>query len=455
MFEPRVFFQLFACVVLSITVYHFSWTGINSKPPYAVRYNFNYFHTRQINETAELVKADNAAFKASELLYRAYMGHIPNKKLASKFDATKKFNFIIAGVMKCGTSALRDFLASHPQIKFANLYANEGHYFDIGCLGRNESSCLSIENMARFKYGPQPYPNPNFDQIMQYAETTPAYFTTPGLPRLLKMYNDRLKIVIVTCEPAARALSDYRHRLNALSKLSTTPETLSPISFDLGGHESFDEVVTASIRQLRNRTDDELIKMVADYRQVEDAFWSGMNSDNANYTIDELTAMRKSSFAKLPFSPSIKIVLDGLYDIHLASYLDQFNSSVKLIDNTNLRNDPYRTLIELEQFLEVEGYFESNMFVKPSDNPFFCTNTTLMAQRRLDFFRNLLHQNTKQYRLKPFEGLTCKSDNPNKSRSMQSTPSPAELRALDKLREFYAPMRHRLQFIANKTLDWD
>ena len=167
--------------------------------------------------------------------------------------------------------------------------------------------------------------------------------------------------------------------------------------------------------------------------------------------------MRKLSFSKLSFSPSIKIVLDGLYDIHLAGYLDVFNSSVTLIDNTDLRDNPHHTLRKLEQYLGLGAYFESNMFVKPPDTPFFCTNTTLMVQQRLAFYRQALHQNISDsyHRFKSQNrGLQCKSDNPKKSRSMQSTPSPAELRALEALRQFHAPMKNRLQFIMNKTLDW-
>ena len=39
-----------------------------------------------------------------------------------------KFDFMITGVKKCGTTALTDFSRMHPQIHYKPLFAGEGHY---------------------------------------------------------------------------------------------------------------------------------------------------------------------------------------------------------------------------------------------------------------------------------------------------------------------------------------
>ena len=44
----------------------------------------------------------------------------------------QKFDIIVAGVKKCGTSSLQLFMRYHPELQGHNFYAHEGHYFDIG-----------------------------------------------------------------------------------------------------------------------------------------------------------------------------------------------------------------------------------------------------------------------------------------------------------------------------------
>lgn len=44
----------------------------------------------------------------------------------------EKFDIIVAGVKKCGTSSLQLFMNYHPELKVKPFYAHEGHYFDIG-----------------------------------------------------------------------------------------------------------------------------------------------------------------------------------------------------------------------------------------------------------------------------------------------------------------------------------
>ena len=96
--------------------------------------------------------------------------------------------------------------------------------------------------------------------------------------------------------------------------------------------------------------------------------------------------MRKNWMLNLSYPPTLKIVLDSLYHIHLESYLDQFNNQIQIIDNNDLRSDPYNTLERLTKFLGLESYYEKTMFIKPMASPFFCTDQARMIDRRNDFY---------------------------------------------------------------------
>ena len=67
-----------------------------------------------------------------ERLYQMFpqIDLMQRKKAAAK--KVQHFDVIVAGVKKCGTSSLQLFMKYHPELKIHNLYAREGHYFDIG-----------------------------------------------------------------------------------------------------------------------------------------------------------------------------------------------------------------------------------------------------------------------------------------------------------------------------------
>ena len=101
------------------------------------------------------------------------------------------------------------FLKSHPEIESKRLFAHEGHYFDIACVS-GAAECVNVEKMKAFLY------NANSADAakrpsMKMFEKSPNYFESLWIPRLIHQYNPNIKIVIVTCDPAARAFSDFKH----------------------------------------------------------------------------------------------------------------------------------------------------------------------------------------------------------------------------------------------------
>ena len=133
------------------------------------------------------------------------------------------------GVKKCGTLALNHFLNFHPQVSFKNNFHGEGHYFDIGCRGKTTAQCVSDKNMIdfaylvlkknRLKYSWISAPNfitekgsfSNADPKIIVGERSPNYLIESAIPSRIKKYNPNIKVVIMVCEPAARAYSDFIH----------------------------------------------------------------------------------------------------------------------------------------------------------------------------------------------------------------------------------------------------
>lgn len=165
--------------------------------------NFDVFETVQVSWSGYNV--------AEEIIYRDFMNKIRIPPDVVAINPAKKIDFVIAGAKKCGTSALKDFIGMHPHTRLNQLYAYEGHYFDIACLAKTTEECLSLKNRQKYNYGAQIHENQTLDYYLDY-EATPAYFTTPGVAKLLKLYNPNIKVIVLLCDPANRALSDFRQQ---------------------------------------------------------------------------------------------------------------------------------------------------------------------------------------------------------------------------------------------------
>ena len=56
------------------------------------------------------------------------------------------------------------------------------------------------------------------------GERSPNYFVEKKIPRRIKMYNENAKIVLMLCEPAARAYSDYTHFTTNIQDQEKNPQ---------------------------------------------------------------------------------------------------------------------------------------------------------------------------------------------------------------------------------------
>lgn len=106
-------------------------------------------------------------------------------------------NFIIPGAQKSGTTALRIYLAQHPEIFMAN---KEIHFFD-----NDENYKKGIEGYEKFFDG--------WKGEKAIGEKTPNYLYYEKAPeRIYKLLPD-VKLIFVLRNPVDRAYSHYRHNV--------------------------------------------------------------------------------------------------------------------------------------------------------------------------------------------------------------------------------------------------
>lgn len=102
--------------------------------------------------------------------------------------------YIIAGAMRCGTTALNSYLRAHPQIAVSS--SKEVHFFD-----------------SRWDRGVEWYREqfPGSERALAVGEATPNYMFRPlALDRLRDTLPD-VKLVVMLRNPADRAYSHYWH----------------------------------------------------------------------------------------------------------------------------------------------------------------------------------------------------------------------------------------------------
>lgn len=104
-----------------------------------------------------------------------------------------KYNLIIPGAMKSGTTTVIELLNQHPEISIAR----EACYFSIE------------EN---FKKGSGWYESLAQDKKIKGDKTT-AYMFLPGCAKRIYEYNPNAKLLFVLRDPIKRAYSNYMHRL--------------------------------------------------------------------------------------------------------------------------------------------------------------------------------------------------------------------------------------------------
>ena len=109
-----------------------------------------------------------------------------------------QMNLAIVGGQKCGTTALANFIAQHPDIFVVN--GKEGHIFDTP-----DIDSLSFEDInARYQLIMEGYKGEKW-----VCDATPIYAYWQDIPARLVEYNADVKVIFIARNPVDRAVSHY------------------------------------------------------------------------------------------------------------------------------------------------------------------------------------------------------------------------------------------------------
>lgn len=117
----------------------------------------------------------------------------------NRVERACKPDFFIVGTMKGGTSMLYDFICSHPAVLRAK--QKEIHYFSL-YPDMGDDWYLSHFDFSKGKLT---------------GEASPSYFDvayTAAIPRWIKAFNPKAKIILITRDPVERAVSHFNHLKN-------------------------------------------------------------------------------------------------------------------------------------------------------------------------------------------------------------------------------------------------
>ncbi len=113
-------------------------------------------------------------------------------------------NLFIVGSMKCGTTALFQFLRRHPEISGAN--PKEIHYFTLNQSKGEEWYLSHFELDSGKRY---------------FLEASPTYLDTASdttIPKRIQSFNEDARIVALVRDPLSRSISHFHH-LRTVNKI--------------------------------------------------------------------------------------------------------------------------------------------------------------------------------------------------------------------------------------------
>lgn len=108
-------------------------------------------------------------------------------------------NFVVAGVQKGGTRALRHFLEQHPEIGLSRPDIPETHFFDRRILRVKPGSYQAYHQLY----------DPDALACKAVGDITPIYVFDPDIHPRIHAYNPDMKIIVLLRDPVARAYSQW------------------------------------------------------------------------------------------------------------------------------------------------------------------------------------------------------------------------------------------------------
>ena len=217
-------------------------------------------------------------------------------------------NFLVIGAQKCGTTALHNYLAKHPQ------------------LAAPQKEIRFFNSDIRYRLGKDFY-NKFFTDVLTTSrnicfDTSPGYFTNPNSAERIYHHNKNIKMVLLLRDPSERAFSAWNMYLPRFQKTENWfKDWLADTS-----------------------TDRILIR-----RNIE-------NFSNFSYVIEEeLDFLR--SYDPEKYILEAPILIQGFYWTNLSRYYRYFSRNQILIIETKMfYNNTVAELEKIELFLGLSAH---------------------------------------------------------------------------------------------------
>lgn len=169
-----------------------------------------------------------------------------------------------------------------------------------------------FDRIENFKKGVNWYISrmPHTTSTQVTIEKTPSYFVHEEVPQRISAHSEDVKLLLIVRNPIDRALSDFTQLNMKQMKKTESPLSFEDVAFDLSTSEV-----------------------------------------NRHYQ---------------PISVS-------MYDVHFKNWLRYFKrSQILIVDGDSLINNPLHELKKAESFLQVERFFDENMFYYNQTKGFYC-----------------------------------------------------------------------------------
>lgn len=198
--------------------------------------NFTYLLAEAIRNMGEIKRAAQL-YQDSIIAQISFM----SKKSDSDNIELKKPEFIIFGVMKCGTSTLYDLIIQHPNVLPAA--TKELHYIQSE-LRKNNSFDSPDDNVINEIESFYPYLFPKRSKNSRFitGEASGYSIFEKGVHLNLKKITPDSRLIAIIRDPVKRAVSHYNHRVRAKVEQRTLIEALRE---ELNYYQSFENYKVA------------------------------------------------------------------------------------------------------------------------------------------------------------------------------------------------------------------
>lgn len=245
-------------------------------------------------------------------------------------------------------------------------------------------------------------------------EKTPKYFPTNYVPgRIKELYTnysknssinhaDYLKFLVILCNPAKRAYSDYIHNISELKFPFIRAQLIE--DFD-----DFDDFVDKGLKIIRQKT------------QLNETFIEEINSaNNAN-------AYRKHL--------SLAMITKGIYYNQMKIWLDHFDlDQFIFLNGDNLIQNPAQEILKFQREMGLRMEITEEDFVYNQETGFYC------------YKKDVLKSNSD-------DNMSCLGVTKGRTKG-KNIKNKMSLEAESKLIEFYQPYNYKLFDLIGETFEW-